>query len=167
MKLRCEELEELAFEKEKTIALHVEKLGSKDSEAHKELSILQEQILLKEKEIGELKEQAKSHEKQVWEVRRDRDTFEDQIKDFQLQVQQLKQNRETQIQGVERDLQAKISYIMTLESQVQTHEKEIKKLKDINILISQEKVTLAKLNQDLTNKVDDLTKKLAAAEKEI
>jgi hypothetical protein len=43
---------------------------------------------------------------------------------------------------------------------VQTHEKEIKKLKDINTLISQEKVTLAKLNQDFAIKVDDMTKKI-------
>ena len=33
MKLRCEELQELAFEKEKTIGLQQEKLKSKDTEA--------------------------------------------------------------------------------------------------------------------------------------
>ena len=56
MKLRCEELEELTFEKENTIALHLEKLKSKDSETEKQLEKLQEQMLLKEKEIGELKD---------------------------------------------------------------------------------------------------------------
>lgn len=38
--------------------------------------------------------------------------------------------------ALDRDLAAKVSYITTLESQVQTHEKEIKKLKDISTLIS-------------------------------
>jgi chromosome segregation ATPase len=117
-------------------------------------------MLLKENEIGELKEKAKAHEKQVWEANRDRDQFEEQIKDLQLQNQQLKQSRETQMHALDRDLAAKVSYITTLESQVQTHEKEIKKLKDINTLISQEKVTLAKLNQDFANKVEDMTKKI-------
>ncbi len=42
----------------------------------------------------------------------------------------MKASREVQFGAIERDLQAKISYIMTLESQVLTHEKEIKTLKD-------------------------------------
>jgi hypothetical protein len=69
--------------------------------------------------------------------------------------------------ALDRDLAAKVSYITTLESQVQTHEKEIKKLKDINTLISQEKVTLAKLNQDFANKVEDMTKKIDHLDQEI
>ena len=69
--------------------------------------------------------------------------------------------------ALDRDLAAKVSYITTLESQVQTHEKEIKKLKDINTLISQEKVTLAKLNQDFANKVEDMTKKIDQLDQEI
>ena len=92
-------------------------------------------------------------------MQREREQFEEQIKDLQSQNQQLKQSSHTQVQAVERDLHAKISYITTLESQVLTHEKEIKKLKDINTLLSQEKLVLAKLNQDLTSKVDDLSKK--------
>jgi len=124
-------------------------------------------MLLKEKEVGEFKEKAKAHEKQIWEANRDRDQFEEQIKDLQLQNQQLKQSRETQMHALDRDLAAKVSYITTLESQVQTHEKEIKKLKDINTLISQEKVTLAKLNQDFANKVEDMTKKIDHLDQEI
>jgi len=64
-------------------------------------------------------------------------------------------------------LSAKISYIATLESQVQTHEKEIKKLKDINTILSQEKLTMAKLNQDLAFKIDEMTKRIDHADKEI
>ena len=73
-------------------------------------------MLFKEKEFGELKEKTKAHEKQVWEAHRDRDQFEEQIKDLQLQNQQLKHSRETQMHALDRDLAAKVSYITTLES---------------------------------------------------
>jgi hypothetical protein len=42
MKLRCEELQELTFEKEKIIEQHQEKLKSKDSETEKQLDKLQD-----------------------------------------------------------------------------------------------------------------------------
>ena len=67
-KLRCEELQELTFEKEKTIASHVDKLKARDTEAVKELEAVQEKLLLKEKEIGEHKEKVKTAEKVAWEA---------------------------------------------------------------------------------------------------